>query len=64
MQNVFAGVGRSMADQDATLAELVIAHETPRGLNEQLREAWFDPPTQAALVAALDAVLSRVTKPR
>ncbi len=64
VRSMFAGVGHSMAGQDATLAELVIAHETRGGLNEQLREAWFDPPTQAALVAALDAVLSRVTRPR
>lgn len=52
LRNLFAGVGRSLREEDAVLAELQKAHETPGGANERIRERWFD-----AAAPALDVVL-------
>ena len=62
LRSAFAGVGRGLADGTGSLADLVTAHETPGGLNAQLRRAWFDEHARASLHDALDAVLARLTR--
>lgn len=39
---------------------LAAAHETPGGLNEQVRESWLDDANRRALAAALDQVRARL----
>lgn len=60
VRGLFHGVGTALDDHDTTLSDLVGDHETPAGLNEQVRRTWFDP-NRAELEAALDEVLRRVT---
>ncbi|WP_232667405.1 NAD(P)-binding domain-containing protein [Pseudonocardia sp. TRM90224] len=61
VRSVFAGVGRGLNGDSSSLGELVAAHETPGGINEQLRRAWFDETARTALHDALDGILARVT---
>ncbi|HET9422089.1 MAG TPA: NAD(P)-binding domain-containing protein [Nocardioides sp.] len=61
VRSLFAGVAGGLADPSRSLAELATDHETPGGLNEQLRESWLDQANVAALEAGLDALLQRVT---
>ena len=56
----FVGLGTTLAETDTPISELVAAHETPGGLNAQLRAAWMDEATRARLAGALTAVLERV----
>lgn len=56
----FVGLGTTLAETDTPIAELVAAHETPGGLNAQLRSTWMDEATRARLAEALTAVLERV----
>lgn len=60
VRGLFLGVGTALEDRTTPLSDLVGAHETPAGLNEQVRRTWFDPQS-AGLEAALDGVLRRVT---
>lgn len=60
LRGLYAGVGRGLGD--GTLAELAANHETPGGLNEQLRLAWFNDGTASNLEDSLDRLLERVTR--
>ena len=64
VRSLFAGVGGGLSDPGRTLSDLVTDHETPGGLNEQLRKTWFDPANAGALEAALDGLWQRVRAPR
>ncbi|MCM1011593.1 MULTISPECIES: NAD(P)-binding domain-containing protein [unclassified Brevibacterium] len=57
----FVGLGTTLADTDTPIADLVAAHETPGGINAQVRSEWMDEDNRQHLSAALDAVLARVT---
>jgi pyrroline-5-carboxylate reductase len=61
VRSTFAGIGRGLEEDTTSLADLLTAHETPQGINEQLRRAWFDAPAQSALHGALDGILTRLT---
>ena len=63
VRSLFVGLGEGLADPTQTLDELVAAHETPGGLNNQLRTAWFNPEV-SALHAQLDALLGRIGHPQ
>ena len=47
VRSLFLGLGEGLADPTQTLDELVAAHETPGGLNNQLRTTWFNPEVRA-----------------
>ncbi|WAL39287.1 NAD(P)-binding domain-containing protein [Brevibacterium sp. BRM-1] len=59
VRDLFGAVGPALRTQ-APLERIAADHETPGGLNEQLREQWFDTDNRAALDAALDAVHRRI----
>jgi pyrroline-5-carboxylate reductase len=61
VRGLFVGVADGLSDPTRSLPELVTHHETPGGLNEQLRESWLGPANAGALEAALEALLRRVT---
>lgn len=58
----FVGLGTTLDQSEAPLADLVAAHETPGGLNEQVNRDWMDDTNRANLAAALDRVFIRVTR--
>lgn len=60
IRSVFAGIGDAVATPGPDLVGLVDTHETTGGINEQLRELWFDDRNQAALRTSLDHILARV----
>jgi pyrroline-5-carboxylate reductase len=62
VRGIFTGVSGGLAKGDARLPELRRAHETPAGINEQLRETWLDAANIEALNGTLDDVLRRVTQ--
>lgn len=62
VREVFLGLGGGLADPSRTLDQLAADHETPGGLNEQLRRTWFSTATATALDDALDRLLERVTR--
>lgn len=55
------GLSGPLADPDERIADLIAAHETPGGLNEQLRNTWLDEQNSGALHHALDQLLQRVS---
>ena len=57
---MFPNLGPAL-DQERPLAQLTTDHETAGGINEQLRQTWFDDQNTAQLVARLDAVFDRLT---
>ncbi|GAA1515501.1 NAD(P)-binding domain-containing protein [Brevibacterium permense] len=57
----FIGLGTTLDQSEAPIADLVAAHETPGGLNEQVNRDWMDDTNRANLAAALDRVFIRVT---
>ncbi|WP_166973323.1 NAD(P)-binding domain-containing protein [Brevibacterium atlanticum] len=57
----FVGLGTTLDQSEAPIADLVAAHETPGGLNEQVNRDWMDETNRANLAATLDAVFERVT---
>ncbi|MYM20593.1 NAD(P)-binding domain-containing protein [Brevibacterium sp. 5221] len=59
VRGLFAGAAPALS-ADVPLSDIAGSHETPGGLNEQLREHWFDAPNRAALDAALNDVHRRV----
>ncbi|MEJ3658013.1 hypothetical protein WEH80_34120 [Actinomycetes bacterium KLBMP 9759] len=63
VRSIFAGVGRGLAEGTTPLTALVAAHETPTGINEQLRRAWFDESAHDTLHEALDDVRTRLMAP-
>lgn len=60
----FVGLGQTLAQSGSSFADLVAAHETPGGLNAQLRAEWMDEDNRARLAAALTNVLARVEPQR
>ncbi|WP_392507824.1 NAD(P)-binding domain-containing protein [Naumannella halotolerans] len=62
LKGIFAGVGEEIADPATGLDELAKGHETPGGLNEQLRTSWLTRQNRSALRTALDAVRRRTTQ--
>lgn len=63
LRSLFVGLSQGLTDSAMTPDELVTAHETPGGLNQQLRTRWFTAEAGAALHAELDALLRRVSPP-
>lgn len=61
VRSMFQGVAGGLSDLTRTLPELVTAHETPGGLNEQVRRAWLTQRNREALTQALDGVRARLT---
>ncbi|SDC94696.1 NAD(P)-binding domain-containing protein [Glycomyces harbinensis] len=57
LRGLFQNLGRSLGDHDRSLQELATNHETPGGLNERIRTAWFDPNADA-LAESLDDLLA------
>lgn len=60
VRGIYQRLTPALADPSHTLAELASGHETPQGLNEQVRTTWFDAENCAALQATLDEVYARV----
>lgn len=62
VRSMFLGVAGGLADQARTLPELAIAHETPGGINEQLRRSWFTESNSAAFTQALEEIYLRLAR--
>lgn len=62
VRSMFSSLGSGLEDRDRTLAQLRRDHETPGGINEQLRSTWFSDANATALREGLDALLERVKK--
>ena len=62
VRSIFGDLSRGLDDTSRSLSQLTTDHETPGGLNEQLRLAWLDTANAAALDAALDGLLLRVRR--
>jgi pyrroline-5-carboxylate reductase len=60
VRSIFADLSRGLDDTGRSLSQLTTDHETPGGLNEQLRLTWLDAGNAGALDAALDGLLQRV----
>jgi pyrroline-5-carboxylate reductase len=60
VRGVFVQLSAAVGEPGRSLGRLVTDHETPGGLNEQLRTRWFDDANRESLVAELDALLRRV----
>lgn len=58
VRGFIAGASAELGDHDRSLRELAGDHETPGGLNEQLRSTWFDP-AAGDLKRGLDALRER-----
>ncbi|MEV0704124.1 NAD(P)-binding domain-containing protein [Saccharopolyspora sp. NPDC050389] len=62
VRSMFLGVGGTLTDRRRSLSELAAAHETPGGINQQLRTSWLDQGNTAALRRALDDIYKRLTQ--
>lgn len=60
VRSMFQGVAGGLSDHSRSLSELVTAHETPGGLNEQVRRTWLTQRNREALTQALDGVRARL----
>lgn len=60
VRSIFMNLGPALNDQERSLALLVTDHETPGGINEQLRRTWLSDSNTNALTESLDALLERV----
>ncbi|MCQ9368375.1 NAD(P)-binding domain-containing protein [Brevibacterium sp. 91QC2O2] len=58
----FAGLAPALSDSSRDMAELVRDHETPGGLNEQLRTGFFDEEGRSRLVRELDGLHTRAAQ--
>jgi pyrroline-5-carboxylate reductase len=63
VRTMFSGVEAALDDYGTSLADLGQAHETPGGINEQLRSTWFTSGNQAGLEQALEDIRQRVARP-
>nr|WP_241479740.1 NAD(P)-binding domain-containing protein [Nocardiopsis lucentensis] len=63
LRGLFQGVGRALGDETRSLHQLASDHETPNGINERVRNAWFGPANSAALRQALDDLLDDLRWP-
>lgn len=61
LRSLFAALGPAIVDAERSIDEVVTDHETPGGLNQQLRTTFFDDARTAELRAGLDALLARIT---
>ncbi len=61
LRGLFAGLSPALTDMDRSIEEVMSDHETPGGLNEQLRKTVFDEEGTASLQSALDELRARVT---
>ena len=61
LRGLFGGLSAAILDGSRSISDVVTAHETPGGLNEQLREDVFDQSGTDALTGALDRLHARVT---
>lgn len=61
VRSMFLGANTSLEDDEQSLTQLSAGHETPHGINEELRTTWFDQENSAALQAALDQIFRRVS---
>lgn len=61
LRGLFGGLSAAILDGSRSISDIVTAHETPGGLNEQLREDVFDQSGTDALTGALDRLHARVT---
>ncbi|GAC67431.1 NAD(P)-binding domain-containing protein [Gordonia soli] len=64
VREMYTGLGPALVDPYTPLADLVLAHETPAGINEALRKDWIGDDDRARLEQALGRILTRVTTPR
>jgi pyrroline-5-carboxylate reductase len=60
VRSVFMNLGPALNDQGRSLAQLESDHETPGGINEQLRRTWLSDSNANALTKSLDALLERL----
>lgn len=60
LRGLFGALAPAIREESTPMAEVVTAHETPGGLNEQLREEVFDDAGTDALSGALDRLHARV----
>ncbi|MFD0997539.1 pyrroline-5-carboxylate reductase [Pseudoclavibacter chungangensis] len=60
VRSMFRGLAGALDDGSRSLSELALAHETPAGINEQLRSAWFTNTNRDELAHTLDDVLARL----
>lgn len=61
LRGLFAGLSPAIKDMDRSIDEVVGDHETSGGLNEQLRQRFFDEDGTASLQSALEELRARVT---
>lgn len=61
VRHMFQGVTATITTDDRSLAELSGAHETPSGINQELRATWFDTTTRNHLQQALSQIMHRIT---
>lgn len=60
LRGLFGALAPAIRDESTPIADVVTAHETPGGLNEQLRLEVFDDAGTDALSGALDRLHARV----
>ncbi len=61
IRGMVASLSPALQDPAETMDEVVASHETPGGLNEQLRTEFFDPAGTKRLFGALDHIHARAT---
>lgn len=61
LRRIYLGVNANLRNDQQTLTDLRNAHETPAGINEQLRTTWFHPHNQTQLHDALSTIWRRVS---
>lgn len=61
LRGLFAGLSPAITDTATPMDQVVSDHETPGGLNAQLRKTFFDVDGTASLEKALDELRARVT---
>lgn len=61
LRDLFAGLSPAIKDTNTPMEQVVSDHETPGGLNEQLRKTFFEETGTASLQKALDELHARVT---
>lgn len=60
---MFDGLGPELRARDLTLQHIRQSHETPGGLNLQIRTEWLDQANRTALTDTFDRVLDRIRRP-
>lgn len=60
-RDVIASLSTALRDRDSSIGDVISSHETPGGLNEQLRTEFFSTVTSAELRTALDVIYERAS---